>query len=788
MKKISINHIIEILTTYLPSLKITNIKNDNERENDYTIYFFLNKKHIHNVQKTIKNIIDDVINNNEYDLNVLIDYEVGKHVEGKIEISLNNNVITEGKLTDYGKQQVKKNQEELRQKRKEDKIEQQRIKTKNKKNQRIKGIIHGLYIELNHKRSEKERFETDMEQELMRMSNETDQETQAQIWGEELNKLDMEIETLKNKIDTQKNGLQESVIRVIKESVFENKLKKFIKNTWKNPVEKSFIKQIKKYEKDILNDPQNGSKYLQDLQKKNKRLLQTHCSDTFLDELTKLNTDYSENNPTDNSSLDLSNEFDQSNSKDADEGLDMKDNSERNDDMDDFFKGTDNKRDEDDEDNGEDEENEGQKQNTDEKGFEMKKESISKNKKNKLKRLRISLKEKRFLTEYIRVEIYCKGGEGCSKELIIEIIDLLKNEFFLKKDVILIKSNEKKIIVKKLPLNDYNELTKRIKELSNLLNIHIIGTYSDGEYVDVSKSLNESKDVSDILFDSDPEYILNRLDEFFYDCDNDVALHAWEEYKMKLKSEGEEEGYFSWLQFLEDTNGNGQEEINMAVSIIKLNNLIPSLKSFLRITESKKINGLKEYYLNFPTSQYCYEVKTDMTFNPYNTNKSPHLYFDNESTAKYFTDIQKAGHCEYVGKINLTESEENEIEKIRKQLIDSLKHFDWYYAMSDDSDKYKDGLDEEKRIKKIVEKLNTLTNSNEGTQLYDKYNPFKHEEKKTERKVTQSIKDLAVLLVRMKRAKDEQSVIDYYNEIKDEYFFGYEIQDDIKKHFNKKIG
>jgi hypothetical protein len=55
--------------------------------------------------------------------------------------------------------------------------------------------------------------------------------------------------------------------------------------------------------------------------------------------------------------------------------------------------------------------------------------------------------------------------------------------------------------------------------------------------------------------------------------------------------------------------------------------------------------------LNFPTKEYCYEVKADLTFNPYATNKDPRLYFSEENAAKNFAQTQKAGHCEYLGKV-----------------------------------------------------------------------------------------------------------------------------------------
>jgi len=738
-KQISLNNIIEVLQVKLPHLKIVDIREDTEYDNAFIIDFFLYGIYLRSIQITIQDILENILGEDAYDIQVNFKKNENALIEGTIEIAFEKNYnvdasyvfpLDEAKLTKYGKEQVKKNREELLKHRHE--LKQQELKTqkKYKHNKKIKEIIRDLQIELRHKQNTRQDFRTDMEQELVRISNENDQEKQAQIWGVKLDKIDKEIDTLRNKIKAQESKLQESVIKVIKESAFEDKLKEFIDEPWHNNIEIYFTKQIKKYIKNIEEDTDKGAEYVQKLQKKNKRLLQTNCSDKFLDDLNQLTTDYAPNAPTDNSSLDLSNEF--PNHEDNDD-KDLGDE-----DFDSFF--TPNKNDdsndsgiENNDQNNNEEDQESNQQNNDQKDSgEIRKESISLTEDNlneledetpyfnkKTEKLYSDApyitEDKRFVTEQVRVSITSKRRGKIPSVLIDKIIEVLKNNFYLDRRSYYFEYNA--IIVKKLPLEELINFKRAISNIDSSLEVKLIGLYSDKKFVmqENKKEIIESKEVFEKLFSSDPEFILGRLDEFFHDSENETAENDWENYKSKLGFDYAN-GYSSWMDYLEENNSTGKNEINVALSIIKVNDLMPSLKRFLMIKESFKKN-IKENYLNFPTRDYCYEVKADMTFNPYNTNKNPKLYFTDESTAKNFVNTQKAGHCEYVGKTNLHEMK---IKQLGETLIKKMKTHNWDYSYSSKEEIYKNGLNEEREIKQLVSKLNELTNTNKGTKLYNK--------------------------------------------------------------------
>lgn len=487
-------------------------------------------------------------------------------------------------------------------------------------------IIDDLELELVKKKRHKEDFIHSMKQELIRISNKNDHDKQSNIWNNKLKELTSEIDNLHVKIKKLRSTLQESIIMSINESVFEDKLKDFIEHNWKNTIEKSFIKELKKYKDKLYDNSDDASKYLQNLQSKNKRLLQTNCSEEFLGELNKLTKDYSPNISSFNSNdLDLNNEFDNFND-------DKKDNVE--DDMSGDEMSTFNAQNNDDNEKGE--MNNADSSNSDESGSEeVKNNNNSNNNNNKSsnnnssgmkKESVIFEKERSFETEFIRVEIKSKRRGKIPSILLQRIIEILKSDLFLDKRNYVIQNNS--VVVKKVPLQDYNTLKHKMSELDSSIEVKLIGLYSDKRYVNF---MGENKaSAIDRLLKTDSKNILLEFDSFFSEYDNIDILHEWKKNKKNI---------------------NINEEINSAVNIIKLNNLEKSLDKFLILKETVNNNVIFENYLYSPTKEYCYEVTADITFNPFNTNKDPKLYFCDESTAKNFVKSQKAGNCKYNGKV-----------------------------------------------------------------------------------------------------------------------------------------
>jgi hypothetical protein len=93
------------------------------------------------------------------------------------------------------------------------------------------------------------------------------------------------------------------------------------------------------------------------------------------------------------------------------------------------------------------------------------------------------------------------------------------------------------------------------------------------------KPLNESLEK---LFQKDPDFILGRLDEFFFTHGTDHAINQWQNYKnMTLKESSAKD----WIEFLENTNGTGEAQIKAAVDIIKLNGLDDYASQYLQLNE-----------------------------------------------------------------------------------------------------------------------------------------------------------------------------------------------------------
>ena len=333
------------------------------------------------------------------------------------------------------------------------------------------------------------------------------------------------------------------------------------------------------------------------------------------------------------------------------------------------------------------------------------------------------------------------------------------------------------------------------KPIQNILDDKIILINSNGsksgiKISDIQRNGVLIKEGVEKLKNKDPEFILARLDEFFYTCSSERALSQWTKFKEGLFSKTDNAK--DWLEYLENSNSDGKSEIDTAIQIANLNGMDSILEDFFQLKEA--MESRNENYLYRADNDHKFQVK--LFANVYGLNSGNTIYFTDEDTAKDY-EYKNKNKCEYIGKTTLKEgiSKEEEFKEAEETLIEKLKNFDWFY-MAKENDSFSDGAVEEKNLSDLVKKVDFLSGKKKiGTKLYNKYCQYPgkkeikesaHYNKMKEDNESELGRDVISFLD--KNYPEERFTIqDQQNEVLLQYEYWNELPEDIYKEISKKF-